>query len=116
MSLYKIYERVKRINYLIEKKSTGNSECLANKLHLSKSGLEKFIVEMQEMGIPIAYNRKNKNYCYTKDEEFYYKLFSGKISKEDIENFGGGVKTFFNFFQNLLIVGFRLVALHFIFS
>jgi translation elongation factor EF-4 len=58
MSLHKYLERIKYVDHLIRKRSTGNIENLARKLQLSKSGAEKFLREMKEVGFPIAYNKK----------------------------------------------------------
>lgn len=75
MSLHTNFERLIRIDSLINKKATGNTANLAIKLDLSKSGTEKFIREMKEEGIPISYCKKSKSYIYTRPGRIIGKLF-----------------------------------------
>jgi hypothetical protein len=88
MSLSKYILRLKLIDSLIRKKSTGNSANLAKKLNLSKSGADKFIREMKEEGFPILYCKKRKTYFYSEEGEMAEKLFVTEINSEDLKNNG----------------------------
>jgi predicted transcriptional regulator len=99
MSLHKYLERIKYVDHLIRKRSTGNIENLARKLQLSKSGAEKFLREMKEVGFPIAYNKKRKTYYYTEEGKVYNKLFEKETGREEMKKITGGVKIFQNFFK-----------------
>jgi len=98
MSLRKYFERLKQTDSLIRKKSTGNAESLAKKLNLSKSGTEKFINEMKEIGFPISYCKKRKTYFYNKEGKIAEQLFVEEINKEYMKKVMGG-KCFFQLFS-----------------
>ena len=98
MSLYKYIERVQFIDKLIRKRATGNSSVLARKLNLSKSGAEKFIHEMKEIGFPITYCKKQKTYLYEHEGKMVDKLFFEEMDDTEMKNVNGG-KSFSDFFQ-----------------
>ena len=90
MSLHKYIERIKYIDYLIRKRATGNADCLAKKLNLSKSGVEKFIQEMKEVGFPIVYCRKRKTYVYEEKGKMVENLFYQEIDNVKMKDINGG--------------------------
>jgi bacteriocin-like protein len=98
MSLQKYIERVQFIDQLIRKKATGNITVLAKKLNLSKSGAEKFIREMKEIGFPITYCKKRKTYLYEHEGKMVDKLFFEEMDNSEMKNVNGG-KSFPDFFQ-----------------
>ena len=98
MSLHKYIERVQFVDKLIRKKATGNINVLARKLNLSKSGAEKFIHEMKEIGFPITYCKKQKTYLYEHEGKMVDKLFFEEIDDNEMKNVNGG-KSFPDFFQ-----------------
>jgi hypothetical protein len=67
MSLIKYIERLKRMDDLIRRRATGNSQEFANKMEVSTSQLFQDLKEMKELGAPIEYCTKRKAYCYKKD-------------------------------------------------
>ncbi len=56
--------RFKTIDRLIQKKATGTSEQLAEKIGVSKRTTIEFINVMREFGAPIYYCKIKKSYCY----------------------------------------------------
>lgn len=92
MSLQKYLQRVQFIDKLIRKKATGNSDFLAKKLNLSKSGVEKFIHEMKEVGFPITYCRKRKTYLYEQEGRMVEKLFFEDMDETEMKKTEGGKK------------------------
>jgi predicted DNA-binding transcriptional regulator YafY len=64
--------RFKTIDRLIQKKSTGTSEQLAEKIGVSKRTVFEFINVMKETGAPIYYCRIKKTYCYK--EQGYFNI------------------------------------------
>ena len=85
MSLHKYIERLKFIDELIRKKTSGNIHSLAKKLNLSKSGTEKFLKEMKEAGFPVCYCKKRKTYYYAEEGRMVKKLFDKEIGKDEMK-------------------------------
>lgn len=65
MSLFKIIERVKQIDFLIRQKATGNAKEFARKLNISRSMLMLNLQELRDMGIKIKYDKKIRSYKYS---------------------------------------------------
>lgn len=59
-----LIQRLKTIDLLIQKKTTGNAACLALKLGVSERTVKEIITVMKELGAPIYFNRKISSYCY----------------------------------------------------
>lgn len=70
MSLIIYIDRIKRMDGLIRRKATGTPKTLASKMGISKRRIYEYIVELKEMGAPIAYNRDRGSYVYTEDGFF----------------------------------------------
>lgn len=66
----KFIERLKRIDGIIQKKSSGTPAQLAAKLDISESTLYEFIAVMKEMGAPIQYDKFNCRYYYEEPGSF----------------------------------------------
>ena len=75
MSLKLQLERLRYIDSLIRRKATGNQQALADKLQLSRSGLNKLLKEMREMGFPIRYSHQKQTYYYEQDGRMVETLF-----------------------------------------
>jgi predicted DNA-binding transcriptional regulator YafY len=67
MSLLKYVERLKKMDDLIIKKSTGNAEEFAKKINVSSSQLFKELKEMKELGAPIQYSHQKRSYFYSRN-------------------------------------------------
>jgi DNA-binding IclR family transcriptional regulator len=91
MSLKRYLEKLRYIDSLIRKKSTGNQKMLAVKTGLSPSSLNNYLNEMKQAGFPIRYCRKRQTYYYEKEGEMVTSLFSGTLSKEDMRRISGGI-------------------------
>lgn len=85
MSLKKYIDRVRRIDYMIRTKSTGDIRCLAKKIELSRSTTIDFLKEMKELGFPIKYCRKRHIYFYDEDGKMIEKLFDKELNKEEMK-------------------------------
>lgn len=107
MSLSTYMERLRHLDDLIRRKATGNLDCLARKLHLSKSHTVTFINEMRDLGFPVEYSRKFESYFYTQEGRLAVHLFEKKnppldnpsidLSPNQLRKASGG-QTFFNYF------------------
>lgn len=62
--------RFQTIDRLIQKKATGTSEQLAEKIGVSKRTIIEFINLMKERGAPIYFCKIKKSYCYKEDGYF----------------------------------------------
>jgi predicted DNA-binding transcriptional regulator YafY len=58
------------IDRLIQRKATGTSEQLAEKLGVSKRTIIEFINVIKEIGAPIYFCKIKKSYCYKDDGHF----------------------------------------------
>jgi hypothetical protein len=67
MSLLKYLERAKRIDELIHRKATGNSEQFSRKLGISRSVLMEHLRDLKELGAPIRFCCVRQSYFYDGD-------------------------------------------------
>lgn len=65
MSIIKFVDRLKRMNDLITRKSTGTSIEFAEKLGISRSVLMENLSELKVLGAKIKYCSYRKSYYYT---------------------------------------------------
>lgn len=66
MSLYNYLNRIRRLDALIRRKSTGTPRELADKLKISERWLYIFLDELRhELNCPIQYDRKRQSYVYS---------------------------------------------------
>jgi predicted DNA-binding transcriptional regulator YafY len=63
-------KRFQTIDRLIQRKATGSTEQLAEKIGVSKRTIIEFINIMKETGAPIYFCRIKKSYCYKEDGNF----------------------------------------------
>lgn len=82
MSVKRMFNRMKYIDYLIKQRATGNLESFARKNRLSKRGLTNVLAEMKEIGFPIRFSKSLNSYYYTNNGEMVKCLF--KDSKSEI--------------------------------
>ncbi|WP_212747645.1 hypothetical protein [Fodinibius saliphilus] len=65
MSLRTYLTRIRRLDAMIRRKSTGPPEELANKLDISERWLYKFLRELkEEFDCPISYDQYRQSYVY----------------------------------------------------
>lgn len=77
MGILKYIERARRMDDLIRRKATGNTEEFANKLGISRSVLMDHLAELRDLGAPIVFDEGRC--CYRYDNEFT--LFSREIKR-----------------------------------
>ncbi len=85
MSILKYIERLRYIDSLLRTKSTGNSDTLSKKLHLSRSTTLEYLREMKELGFPIKYSYRRKTYYYEEEGEMAKKLFNKYLERDSEE-------------------------------
>lgn len=67
MSLIKYIDRIRRVDAMIRRKSTGPPAEFAKKLGISERWLYKFLkILKEELDCPIEYDRYRKSYVYRK--------------------------------------------------
>ncbi len=66
----KFIERFKRLDAIIQNKSSGTPAELAVRLEISESTLYEFIAVMKELGAPIIYDKYAKRYGYENEGYF----------------------------------------------
>lgn len=76
MSIIKIIDRLRYLDHLIAKESTGSPHEFARRVGLSRSMLYENLDEMKTLGAPIRYDRKRRTF-------FYYRPFELHIDFED---------------------------------
>ncbi len=78
----KFLDRFKRIDEIIQNKSSGTPAHLANKLQISESTLFEFIAVMKELGAPIVYDKMQQRYQYDYDGKFTIKFVANTYDVE----------------------------------
>ena len=73
----KFIERFKRIDEIIQNKSSGTPAQLAARLDISESTLYEFIAVMKELGAPILYDKSAQRYYYKEDGHFNISFING---------------------------------------
>lgn len=96
MSIIKYFFRLQRLHQLIRLKSTGTPDELAEKLELSERHVRDCILEMKELGAPIAFCRKRKTYYYTKETHFDFGF--RVLSTDDAQEIIGGERNYITLF------------------
>ena len=99
MSFEKYLERLRHIDYLISRKSTGNIECLSKEIHLSRSTTLEYLKKRKELGFPIKYSKQRKSYYYEEGGKMTDQFFLKTISDEDLKKITGG-ESFFRLFAD----------------
>lgn len=85
MSFLKYIERLKRMDQLIRRRSTGTADEFADKMGICRSVLMDHLREMKDMGAPIAYCKIHGSYYYA--QECRLKLC---FDKEELREVKGG--------------------------
>lgn len=90
MSLYRYINRIRRLDSLIKRKSTGTPKELANKLDISERWLYKFLRELkEEFDCPIIYDHYKQSYVY--EEQGSITLgFQKRLSEKEKRQISGG--------------------------
>jgi predicted DNA-binding transcriptional regulator YafY len=90
MSLQHHLTRLEQADSLISRKATGNAACFAKKLNFSRSKLYKFLDELKELGIPIAYSREQETYYYSEPGKLRLDLFVKDLDEIELKKIKGG--------------------------
>ncbi|MEL6863544.1 MAG: HTH domain-containing protein [Bacteroidota bacterium] len=72
MSFIKQLETIRRIDALIQRKSTGTPEQLAQKMSVSRASIYRYINDLKNLGAPVAYCRSRQSYYYTEAFELTF--------------------------------------------
>lgn len=62
--------KLKRIDFMIRLKATGNPAVFAAKMGMSETTLFEYLAIMREFGAPIRYERSRKSYYYESEGNF----------------------------------------------
>jgi predicted DNA-binding transcriptional regulator YafY len=65
---------LKRMDHLIQTRSTGNPEDFAKRLCISSRSLYNYLALMKELGAPIRYSRHQETYLYAMDGRFIFEF------------------------------------------
>ncbi|SMO51446.1 hypothetical protein [Fodinibius sediminis] len=85
MALHTYLNRIRRLDAMIQRKSTGPPEQLARKLGISERWLYKFLRELkEEFDCPITYDHYRKSYVYEERGKFIvgFESISNRQQKE----------------------------------
>lgn len=70
MSKFAYLNRLRRLDYLIRTRATGNTNEFASRLGISRSQLCEDLKDLRELGAPIFYNRIRQTYYYEYSTNF----------------------------------------------
>jgi len=71
-----IFQRLNRIDRLIQIKGTGTPAELADKIGISERSTYEYIRLMKEFGAPVEYSRLRKSYYYKEEGRFTISFLS----------------------------------------
>lgn len=91
MSLHRYLKKIRFIDHLIGRKSTGTQKELANHVGVSISTINEYLNEMKEAGFPIKYCYKSQTYYYEKSGGMVKSLFSEELTREEMKKVSGGI-------------------------
>lgn len=91
MSLTKHILKLRVMDDLIRRRSTGNQHTFCKKVSMSRSLLNNYLSEMKSLGFPIEFDRKKNSYFYKEEGKLVNCLFEKKISDHDCSSIKGGV-------------------------
>ena len=74
MSLIKYFERIKRIDHLINLRATGTPEEFARRLGIRRSTLFNNLQELRNLGVNIKYSSYRQTYYYADDSRIKIKI------------------------------------------
>jgi predicted transcriptional regulator len=83
MSLIKYYERIQRIDNLINLRATGTPDEFAELLGIRRSTLFKSLQELRDLNLDIRYSTSRRSYYYA-DERRIKITIEKFLSKEEI--------------------------------
>lgn len=66
-----IFDRIKRIDYLIQMKGTGTASDLADRLKISRAQVYEYLNLMKDFGAPIKYCKYRQSYYYDIEGRFF---------------------------------------------
>jgi hypothetical protein len=90
MSLTKHILKLKIMDDLIRRRSTGSQHAFCKKLSMSRSLLNNYLSEMKLLGFPIQFDRKRNSYFYKEEGKLVKCLFEKKLSDHDSNAIKGG--------------------------
>lgn len=65
---------LRRLHNLVQRKATGSSEELMEKLNVSKSGLYRQLELLKNLGAPVRYDRAEQRYYYASEFEWQWEV------------------------------------------
>lgn len=95
MSFTRYILKIKLMDDLIRRKSTGNQATFCRKVSMSRSLLNNYIKEMKNLGFPIEYDRRRSSYYYTEEGRMVNCLFEGQLSDTEMGSLTGGYATLY---------------------
>lgn len=108
MSLYNYLSRIRRLDGMIRRKSTGSPKELADKLDISERWLYNLLDELKmELDCPIVYDRHRQSYVYKVSGEMFIGFQPQNLSKEEKKQIRGGISK--KIFSLYLFVQWRVI-------
>jgi len=84
MSIIKYVDKLRRIDSLIARKSTGTPCEFAEKLEIKRSTLFQYLQEIREMGIDIKYSQLLRSYYYADGKRITIRVECAEEQSHDI--------------------------------
>lgn len=99
MQAIKQFNRLKKLDALIQQAKTGAPEEFANCLGLSRSQLYNILEELKDLGAPIEYNRRLRSFYYRESFQIVPVAYLEFITPQGAERIYGGRNTEENLFR-----------------
>lgn len=94
MAFNDTFERLERLAHMIQRKSTGSPEQLAEKLGVSVRTVANLLDQLRNWGAEIEYCRERCSYCYTHPIELSFTIIKCPEKSSKIK---GGQKKIIDF-------------------
>jgi predicted DNA-binding transcriptional regulator YafY len=80
-----LIQRLNRLDYLINHKSTGTPAACAKKIGISERSLYDYLKILKELGAPVKFSRDRRTYYYFLDGNFKIGFFDTQsVSLEEM--------------------------------
>ena len=90
MKTLKQLERIRKAHKLIQIENTGTPREFARKLHISERQLYNMLEQLREIDAPLLFNRKSRNYYYTRDFDLLVNVSIEVLINEELRTIYNG--------------------------
>lgn len=103
-------ERIKMLDLLINKKSTGCPSSLASRLGLKRSTLYEYIDYLKAIGLNVSYSRKWRTFYYSSNKKLEIHFSVKVVDDSELNELNGGYSYHFTSSDFFRLSGFTFTS------